>query len=91
MDEDQQKLMQDLRALVAREGMVKPNDLKPETRLDSLSIASADFIMILMAIEEEYDVYVSVDTEVAEAETVRDLLSMLMDKINEGKSGEKQS
>ena len=89
MDDDQQKLMQDLRALVAREGMVKPNDLKPETRLDDLSIASADFIMILMAIEDEYDVYVSVDTEVAEAETVGDLLSMLMDKINEGKSGEK--
>ena len=77
------KLSQELLALVAREGMVEPENLKMEAKLADLDIVSADFIMILMAIEEEYGAYIPVDNELAELETVGDLLAVASKKILE--------
>jgi len=79
-DED---LANELLDLVAREGMVDRAALKPESVLDELDIISADFIMILMAIEEEYGAYISVDSELTDVTTVADLLSIATAKINE--------
>ena len=39
--------------------------------------------MILMAIEEKFDVYISVDSEMSEMETVQDLLDLATKKIAE--------
>ena len=79
-------LSQQLLELVAREGMVDVSEIKPESRLEDLDIQSADFVMILMALEEEYGVYVSVDNELSEVETVQDLLTLVQAKIEEGES-----
>jgi len=76
-------LAQELIALVAREGMIEPEQLMAETLLDDLDIISADFIMILMAIEEEYGAYISVDSELTDIKTVGDLLAIATQKINE--------
>ncbi len=69
--------------LVAEEGMIDRTLLKPEALLSDLDIASADFIMILMAIEEKYGIYISVDNEMAELKSVQDLLSVASKKIRE--------
>ena len=83
MEIEHETLTEDLRSLVAREGMIDPDSLKLDTDLADLGIASADFVMILMAIEEEYDVYISVDTDITEAKTVGDFLTLLKAKIIE--------
>ena len=69
-DKDNQQLENDLLDLVAEEAMVERSVLSASARLDELDIASADFVMILMAIEEKFDVYISVDSEMSEMETV---------------------
>ena len=69
--------------LVAEEGMIDRALLKPEALLSDLDIASADFIMILMAIEEKYGIYISVDNEMADLKSVQDLLSVASKKIRE--------
>ncbi len=69
--------------LVAEEGMIERALLKPEALLTDLDIASADFIMILMAIEEKYGIYISVDNEMAELKSVQDLLTVASKKIRE--------
>ncbi len=76
-------LSKDLLELVAREGMVDSSEIEPESRLEDLDIQSADFVMILMALEEEYGVYISVDNELSDVETVQDLLTMAQAKIEE--------
>ncbi len=83
MASDKTNLSQDLLELVAREGMVDLCEIKPESRLEDLDIQSADFVMILMALEEEYGVYISVDNELSDVETVQDLLNLAQAKIEE--------
>lgn len=77
------KLEEELLDLVAEEGMVDRADLTRDVALTDLDIASADFIMILMAIEENYGIYISVDNEMADLKTVQDLLTVASRKILE--------
>ena len=85
MNTEKNDISQELLELVAREGMVDVSDITPESRLEDLDIQSADFVMILMALEEEYGVYISVDNELTDVETVQDLLNLAQAKIEEGK------
>jgi len=83
MTQDRERLSRELLELVAKEGMVEATTVAPDARLEDLSIQSADFIMILMAIEEKYGAYISVDNDLTETETVQDLLDLAIAKIEE--------
>lgn len=78
-----EKLEEELLDLVAAEGMIDRDELRRDAALSDLDIASADFIMILMAIEEQYGIYISVDNEMADLKTVQDLLTVASKKILE--------
>jgi acyl carrier protein len=75
------QLEEELLDLVAEEGMIDRALLKRESNMADLEIASADFIMILMAIEERYGIYISVDNEMADLKTIGDLLAAISKKI----------
>ena len=81
MSTDRETLTKELLELVAKEGMVEPSEITPERPLEELDIQSADFVMILMAIEEQYGAYVSVDNELTDVVTVQDLLNLAISKI----------
>ena len=83
MSTDRGTLTQELLDLVADEGRVEVSEIAPEKRLEDLDIQSADFVMILMAIEEKYNVYISVDNELSDVETVQDLLNLVIGKIEQ--------
>ena len=80
---DHTKLVDELLDLVAQETMVDRGQLTPDAKLEDLSIARADFMMILMAIEEKYGAYISVDNDLEDLRTVQDLLTLAIDKIAE--------
>jgi acyl carrier protein len=88
MGTEKSDLSQELLELVACEGMVDISDITPQSRLEDLDIQSADFVMILMALEEEYGVYISVDNELTDVETVQDLLDLAQGKIEEHRKDE---
>ena len=67
--------------------MIEPDKLKPDTLLEELDIQSADYVMILMAVEEKFGVYVSVDSDLSEARTVGELAQNVARKIKEGADG----
>ena len=81
MSTDRETLTRELLEMVAEEGMVEASEITPERPLEELDIQSADFVMILMAIEEKYGVYVSVDNELTDVVTVQDLLDLAISKI----------
>ncbi|WP_306028525.1 acyl carrier protein [Stappia sp. MMSF_3263] len=69
--------------LVAKEGMVEREMLTADATFDDLGIQSADMVVILMAIEEEFGVYIPVDGDLAEARTVGDFLKVLAARMKE--------
>ena len=81
-----EKLEDELLDLVAEEAMVDRAVLARDAKLDELDIASADFVMILMAIEEKFGIYISVDNEMADLSTVQDLLDLASKKIADAAS-----
>lgn len=83
IDDIDAELKAELLEIVAEEGMVELANLQMDQKLADLQIASADIVMILMAIEEKYDVYLSVDNELNDVETVGDVLKVMSKKIIE--------
>ncbi len=88
MNTNRETLTKELIELVAQEGMVEPSEITPERPLEELDIQSADFVMILMAIEEKYGAYVSVDNELTDVVTVQDLLNLAISKIEAHQAAE---
>ncbi len=77
MADGDEELRRQLLAIVAEEGLVESREVGVDERLDELGIQSADFVMILMAIEEKFGVYIPVDESLTEAKTVGDLLDVV--------------
>ncbi|WP_249690329.1 phosphopantetheine-binding protein [Stappia sp. WLB 29] len=70
--------------LVAKEGMVEREKLSADATFEDLGIQSADMVVILMAVEEEFGVYIPVDGDLAEARTLGDFLQVLAARMKEG-------
>lgn len=83
-DEASEKLLGQLMAIVSREAMIDADKLRRDTLLEELEIQSADYVMILMAVEEEFGVYISIDSEFTDVRTVGDLADIVARKIREG-------
>jgi acyl carrier protein len=81
---DRAELERQLIDIVATEAMVDISALTADTLLENLDIQSADYVMILMAVEEKFGAYISVDSAFTEARTVGDLVAIVADKIGEG-------
>ena len=88
MSTNRETLTKELLEMVAQEGMVDPSEITPQRPLEELDIQSADFVMILMAIEEKYGAYVSVDNELTDVVTVQDLLDLAISKIEAHQAAE---
>ncbi|GGE98338.1 phosphopantetheine-binding protein [Stappia taiwanensis] len=69
--------------LVATEGMVERDKLTLEATFEELGIQSADMVVILMAIEEEFGIYIPVDGDLADAQTVGDFLKVLAERMKD--------
>ncbi len=75
-----------LLAIVSREGLVDRAKLVPDATLDSLGIASADVIVMLMAIEEEFGVYIPVDGSLSDSRTVGEFLAAIRPHMDKPRS-----
>ncbi len=71
--------------IVASEGAIDMELLKPDAKLAEIDFVSADMIMILMALEDEFDVYIPIDESLSEAETVDALIDSLVTHIQSTK------
>jgi acyl carrier protein len=73
--------------IIAKEGMIDRDKLTPGATLETIGVASYDMVMILMAIEEKFGVYLSVDSDVTDVTTLDDLLNVLETRIEHQKNG----
>ena len=79
-----QDIRETLRALIIKESFVDESQLVDDATLESLSIDSLDMSMIMMAIEEKFDIYLSVDTELDGIVTFGELVALLEKKVSQG-------
>ena len=73
-------------SIISKEGMVPRERLSLDAPLDTTGIHSSDVIVVLMAIEEEFGVYIPVDSDLSEMKTVGDLVNALAKHIAEQSS-----
>lgn len=78
---DKEDIREQLLDIIATEGMVDRAKLTPDATIESIGMASYDMVMILMAIEEKFGVYLSVESELTEVKTLDQLLEALTDRI----------
>lgn len=74
-------LRAELLDLFALEGLVERDRLTPNATFESLGLASLDVVMLLMAIEEKYSVYLPIDEELSGISTLHQLLDLLVARI----------
>lgn len=86
-ESDDDELLAQLMEIVSKEAMIELDKFKPDTLLEELDIQSADYVMILMAVEEKFGVYISVDSDLSETRTVGELARFVAGKIREGADG----
>lgn len=67
--------------LIVSEVKIDPARITPDATLESLDVQSMDTVMILMAIEEKFGVYVPVDGQIAEAKDVGSFIRSVSDHI----------
>jgi acyl carrier protein len=82
---DRDQLTEQILDLIAAEGMIDRANITPDATLDSLAVASVDVVMILMAIEEKFDVYVPIDGRIADSTDVQSFVNSLADRILESR------
>jgi acyl carrier protein len=81
---DTEELREQLLDIIATEGMVDRAKLTPDATIETIGMASYDMVMILMAIEEKYGVYLSVDSELTDVKTLDQLLTILAERVKQG-------
>ena len=66
--------------LIAAEALIEREKLSLDAPLDSLGIDSVDFVSIMFAVEEKYNITVE-DNEIARDKTLGDMIALLESKI----------
>lgn len=91
IDLDDIALREELLTIIAREGVVDRARLTEEATLDSLGLASIDVVMLLMAIEERFNVYLPIDGELSGVKSLPELLNFLADRVKSATPADAQS
>jgi acyl carrier protein len=70
--------------LIAKEGMVDRGKLSMDATMESLGLKSSDLLIVLMAVEEQFGVYIPVDDSLSDARTLGDLVNALASHLPHG-------
>lgn len=63
--------------VIVREGKVERAAVTPEATLETLGLESVEVVMILMGLEEEFGVYIPMDTELSAARNLSELIAVI--------------
>jgi acyl carrier protein len=69
--------------LIICEAKVDPSRITPEATLASLEVHSVDIVMLMLAIEDKFGVYIPIDGKIAEAKDVSSFVGSIADHLTE--------
>ncbi len=67
--------------IIIAESKVDRSRITPDATLESLEVQSIDIVMILMAIEEKFGVYIPIDGAIAESKNLNSFVQSVADHI----------
>jgi acyl carrier protein len=80
-DSRREQVEREVLELIITEGKIDPARVTPDATLESLEVQSMDTVMILMAIEEKFGIYVPIDGQIAEAKDLNTFVRSVSDHI----------
>lgn len=72
--------------IIAKEAMLDPSMIRPDSTLETLGLVSIDVVNILMGVEEEFDAYVPMSAELQDVRNLHDLIKIVADEMARGAS-----
>ncbi len=64
--------------VVVEEGKVERDKVTPEATLQTLGLESIEVVMILMGLEEKFDAYIPMSSDLSEARNLSELISVIV-------------
>jgi acyl carrier protein len=83
---EDEALSQQIVDIIAREGAVQRELVTPNATLKSLGIKSMDVVMILVGIEEAFNVYIPADESLSHISDVKGLVADIQRRLSEKKA-----
>lgn len=78
---DRGSLVDQILEVIVAEGKIDPAKATADATLESLEVQSIDIVMILMAVEEKFGVYVPIDGSIAEAKNLGGFIRQIEARI----------
>ena len=78
---EREQLAEQILDVIVSEGKIDRTKVTPEATLESLEVESMDVVMILMAIEQKFGVYIPIDGGIAEATDVTSFVENVAERI----------
>lgn len=70
--------------IIAEDGAVDRDSIKPDATLETLGLESMDVVMILMGVEEKLDTYLPMDAEMAAARNLSEFVASIDNAMRNG-------
>lgn len=83
---DKEALAEQILEVIISEGKIDRSRATPDATLESLEVQSIDIVMILMAIEEKFGVYVPIDGDIAETKDLSGFVRQIEFRILAGRA-----
>lgn len=80
-DLSREEIADQLIEIIAKEGMVDKARITPDATLQTLELDSMSIVMILMVVEEKFNIYIPMDGSLSEASDLKSLIDTLTDRI----------
>ncbi len=78
---DRGPLVDQILEVIVSEGKIDPAKATADATLESLEVQSIDIVMILMAVEEKFGVYVPIDGSIAETKDLGGFIQQIESRI----------
>jgi acyl carrier protein len=79
---DREELAERILDIIIAESKFDRSRITPDATLESLDVQSIDIVMILMAIEEKFGVYIPIDGKIAESKNLNSFVQSVADHIS---------
>ena len=78
---DRDRVAEQIVEIIVQEGKVDRAQITPDATIESLKLKSIDLVMVLMALEQKFGVYIPIDGDLADAKDLNGFIDLLASRI----------
>jgi acyl carrier protein len=78
---DRDQVAQQIVEIIIQEGKIDRAQLTSDATIESLALKSIDLVMILMALEQKFGVYIPIDGDLADAKNLNGFVDLLAARV----------